>query len=125
LVDFINQVQTGWHVLWTEYNDFPETAIQVICRDQFEIFENFKKTNPSLHFPDMAEHVLPFTAVHREFKGDRYSELKRNRPGILRSKKFNFLRRINWEFFTVPVPADADFATQGVRRQRLAFRRNG
>ena len=125
LVDFINQTQTGWHVLWTRHNDFPETAIQVICRDQFDSFENFKKTNPSLHFPDMAEHVLPFTAVHREFKGDRYSELQRNRGGILRSKKFNFLRLINWEFFTVPVPADADFATQGVSRQRLAFRRNG
>lgn len=125
LVDFINQVQSGWHVLWTEHNDFPETAIQVICRDQFEIFENFKNKNPSLHFPDMAEHVLPFTAVHREFKGDRYSELQRNRGRILRSKKFNFLRRINWEFFTVPVPEDADFATQGVRRQRLEFRRNG
>ena len=125
LVDFINQADSGWHVLSTQHNDFPETAIQVICRDQFEVFENFKRQNPSLHFHDYAERILPFTSVNREFKGDRYSELKRNRGGILRSKKFNFLRLINWHFFTVPVPEDADFVTQGVSQQRLEFRRHG
>ena len=120
LVDFINQTRTGWHVLWTQHNNFPETAIQVICRDQFDVFENFKAQNPSLHFPDYAERILPFTDVNREFIGDRYSELHRNR-GIFRSKKFNFLPEY-WEFFRVPIPEDADFVTQGVSRQRLAFR---
>ena len=124
LVDFINHTQSGWHVLWTEQNKFPETAIQVICRDQFDSFQKFKDDNPSLHFPDFAEHLLPFTEVHREFKGDRYSELKRNR-WIFRSKKFNFLPIFKWDFFVAPVPKDADFVTQGVSRQRLAFRRDG
>lgn len=124
LRDFIDQTSTGWHVLWTQHNNFPETAIQVICRDQFEIFEDFKQKNPTLHFPDMAEHMLPFTAVNKEFKGDRYSELKRNR-GIFKSKKFNFIPMFKWDFFTVQVPADADFVTQGVSGQHLEFRRNG
>jgi hypothetical protein len=124
LRDFLDQTSTGWHVLWTQHNNFPETAIQVICRDQFEIFEDFKQKNPTLHFPDMAEHMLPFTAVNKEFKGDRYSELKRNR-GIFKSKKFNFIPMFKWDFFTVQVPADADFVTQGVSGQHLEFRRNG
>ncbi|MYN42496.1 hypothetical protein GTP55_24450 [Duganella sp. FT109W] len=124
LVEFLNQVRDGWHVLWSPHNDFPETAIQVICRDQFDIFRNFKQKNPELRFHDFAERVLPFTDVHREFKGDRYSEFKRNR-GIFRSKKFNFLPIFEWDFFNVPVPPDADFATQGVTRQKLAYRRHG
>ena len=124
LRDFLDQTSTGWHVLWTQHNNFPETAIQVICRDQFEIFEDFKQKNPTLHFPDMAEHMLPFTAVNKEFKGDRYSELKRNR-GIFKSKKFNSLPIFKLDFFNVQVPEDADFVTQGVSSQRLEFRRNG
>ena len=124
LRDFLEQTSTGWHVLWTQHNNFPETAIQVICRDQFEIFEDFKQKNPTLHFPDMAEHMLPFTAVNKEFKGDRYSELKRNR-GIFKSKKFNSLPIFKLDFFNVQVPEDADFVTQGVSGQRLEFRRNG
>jgi hypothetical protein len=124
LRDFIDQTSSGWHVLWTQHNNFPETAIQVICRDQFEIFEDFKRKNPTLHFPDMAEHMLPFTAVNKEFKGDRYSELKRNR-GIFKSKKFNFLPIFQWDFFKVAVPEDADFVTQGVSSQHLEFRRHG
>ena len=122
LVDFINQTKTGWHVLWTERHNFPETALQVICRDQFENFENFKQKNPALHFPDFAEHVLPFTDVHREFKGDRYSEFRRNR-WIFRSKKFHFIPIFNWNFFLVQIPKDADFVTQGVPRQQFAYRR--
>jgi hypothetical protein len=124
LVDFLNQVCDGWHVLWSPHNDFPETAIQVICRDQFDIFRNFKQKNPELRFHDFAERVLPFTDVHREFKGDRYSEFKRHR-GIFRSKKFNFLPIFEWDFFNEPVPPDADFATQGVTRQKLAYRHHG
>lgn len=124
LRDFIEQTRTGWHVLWTEHNNFPEAAIQVICRDQFEIFEDFKAKNPTLHFPDMAEHMLPFTAVNKEFKGDRYSELKRNR-WIFRSKKFHSIPPFTMNYFQVQIPEDADFVTQGVSRQRLVFRHNG
>jgi hypothetical protein len=124
LLEFIDQTRSGWHVLWTEHNNFPETAIQVICRDQFAAFEDFKQKNPTLRFPDMAENILPFTSVNRGFKGDRYSELKRNR-WLFRSKKFNFLPIFKWDFFNVQIPADADFVTQGVSRQHLEFRRDG
>lgn len=121
LADFINQTHSGWHVLWSRQNDFPETAIQVICRDQFEVFARFKASNPEFSFPDFAEWVLPFTAVHREFKGDRYSEMQRNR-WIFRSRKFDVFPMFKWKIFSYPVPPDADFATQGVQQQHFAFR---
>lgn len=123
LADFINQVDSGWHVLWTEHYQFPETAIQVICSDQFEIFEQFKARRPDLDFGDLAEKLLPFTAVHRQFKGDRYSELRRNR-GIFRSRKFDRIPLFQTVWFRTPIPVDADFVTQTVISQHVAFRGN-
>jgi hypothetical protein len=124
LADFINQTQSGWHVLWTQRHHLPETAIQVICRDQFDQFEDFKARYPDLNFPDMAERLLPFSSINRTFKGDRYSEFQRNR-GIFRSRKFNGIPMFQWDLFVEPIPADADFATQGVKRQHIEFRRTG
>jgi hypothetical protein len=121
LVDFINQTQSGWHVLWTERYQFPETAIQVICRDQFENFEKFRDDHLESGFTDIAERLLPFSSVHRQFKGDRYSEFKKNR-GIFRSRKFDFLPIFQRSFFLDPVPSDADFITQTVRHQTFEFR---
>lgn len=124
LVDFINETQSGWHVLWAQRYQLPETAIQVICRDQFEIFEEIKGNNPELDFADIAERLLPFTSINRQFKGDRYGEFKRNR-GIFRSRKFNRIPIFQRDFFWEPIPGDADFATQVVNRQMFEFRRNG
>jgi len=124
LVDFINQTESGWHVLWAQRYKFPETAIQIICRDQFEHLENFKDAHPGLVFPDIAERLLPFSAVHQQFKGDRYSEFKKNR-WIFRSRKFDRIPLFERGFFWEPIPADADFVTQTIGRQRVEFRRNG
>ncbi len=124
LVDFINETESGWHVLWAERYKFPETAIQIICRDQFDIFEKFKDNHLELDFPDVAERLLPFSSIRREFKGDRYSEFDRNR-GIFRSRKFNRIPIFQWDFFLEQVPGDADFVTQGVSRQSFEFRRHG
>lgn len=123
LVDFINGIETGWHVLWAERYKFPETAIQVICRDQFEALAKFKNDYADLKFPDIAERILPFTAVHREFNGDRYAEFSRNR-WIFRSKKFNFIPLFKWDFFRAQIPQDADFVAQRVPGQQVRFRRN-
>ncbi|AKM29176.1 hypothetical protein AB870_02145 [Pandoraea faecigallinarum] len=120
LANFINEVDSGWHVLWASRYGMPETAIQVICKDQFEALKRFSESHRDFLFPDIAERILPFTSVHREFKGDRYSEFKRNR-GIFRSRKFNFLPIFKLGFFWEPIPVDADFATQVVPRQKVAF----
>jgi hypothetical protein len=121
LVDFINRADAGWHVLWAQRYGLPETAIQVICRDQFPAFEQFRNGSNELIGQDIAERLLPFTSVDKRFKGDRYSEFKRNR-GIFRSRKFSRLPIFQHDFFWEPIPADADFATQVVGRQKIAFR---
>ena len=123
LVNFINEIESGWHVLWSPRYKFPETAIQIICRDQFEVFEKFKNNNPSLSFSDIAERLLPFTAIHQQFKGDRYSEIKKNR-WIFRSKKFDKIPIFKRDFFWEPIPADADFVTQGVSHQHFEYKRD-
>ncbi|MFK0377239.1 hypothetical protein [Pandoraea sp. NPDC090278] len=119
--DYINETRDGWHVAWAQRYGMPETAIQIICADQFDAMERFGQTHPNLDFPDIAERLLPFTTVNRAFKGDRYSEFKRNR-GIFRSRKFNFLPFFQWDFFWEPIPEDADFATQVVERQKVRFK---
>ncbi|MEG0885344.1 MAG: hypothetical protein RR376_10775 [Janthinobacterium sp.] len=124
LADFINGVESGWHVLWTQRYRFPETAIQVICRDQFAAFEKFKADHADMVFPDLAERLLPFTSVDQQFKGDRYSEFRKNR-GIFRSKKFDRFAIFQRDFFCEPIPADADFVTQLLPHQKIAFRRKG
>lgn len=124
LVDMINETQAGWHVLWAQRYQFPETAIQIICRDQFENLEKLKVDFPAYDFPDIAERLLPFTSINRQFKGDRYSEFKRNR-WIFRSQKFNRIPLFKRDFFWEPIPDDADFVTQGVSRQKINFRSNG
>jgi hypothetical protein len=121
LVNFINTVDSGWHVLWAQRYALPETAIQVICRDQFPAFEQFRNESDGLIQRDIAERLLPFTSVGKQFKGDRYSEFKRNR-GIFRSQKFNRIPIFQHDFFWEPIPADADFASQVVGRQKIEFR---
>jgi hypothetical protein len=121
LADFINHVDSGWHVLWAQRYALPETAIQVICRDQFPAFEQFKSQSAELVQRDIAERLLPFTAIGKQFKGDRYSEFKRNR-WIFRSQKFNRFSIFQKDFFWEPIPADADFATQVVGRQKIETR---
>ncbi|VVD66228.1 hypothetical protein PIN31009_00366 [Pandoraea iniqua] len=121
IVDFINDTQSGWHVMWAQRYAMPETAIQVIGQDQFDVLETLAKDYPKFDFPDIAERLLPFTSVNRQFTGDRYSEFKRNR-GIFRSRKFNFLPIFQRDFFWEPIPPDADFATQVVKRQKVAYR---
>ncbi|BET12731.1 hypothetical protein [Pandoraea sputorum] len=124
LVDFVNETRTGWHVMWAQRYELPETAVQIICRDQFDALEAFKNAHPDLTFTDIAERLLPFTSVNRHFKGDRYSEFKRRR-GIFRSRKFDFIPIFQHDFFWEPIPSDADFATQVVQRQKLAVRHSG
>lgn len=123
LVKFINEIESGWNVLWSPRYRMPETAIQVICRDQFAIFEKFKDNHPDYSFPDIAEKLLPFTTVHKQFKGDRYSDFTKNR-WIFRSKKFNKIPIFKHVFFWETIPPDADFVTQGISRQQFAYRRD-
>lgn len=119
LIDFLNKTNSGWHVMWSNHYQFPETAIQLICKDQFEIMENFADQYNEKGALDIAEKILPFTEVHKEFTGDRYSEVLRKRRGIFRSRKFDRFKIFRSNSIFRYMPYDADFATQFESWQKL------
>jgi len=77
LADFIKNVESGWVSLYCHYHNWPETSVQVICRDQFDQLEKLynKGYQTGFIFEDFAERLLPFTQVEKKFFGDRYGEL--------------------------------------------------
>jgi hypothetical protein len=111
LRSYISSLDSGWTVLWCDFHAMPETAIQVICEDQFDALARFGDGRWQAHDGKPAELVLPFTQVVKDFKGDRYSEMKQHR-GLLRSRKFDGLFMRHWDTFWQPIPAEADFVTQ-------------
>jgi hypothetical protein len=107
----IRDQESGWSCLWSPHFRLPETAIQVICHDQFhkiEALQQCKQSDLDGHF---AENILPFTHIDKSLIGDRYGEIRKNRC-IFRSKKFNKLPIFDSDFFWSSIPANADFATQ-------------
>lgn len=118
---YINGLHSGWTTFWADSYNFPETAIQVICEDQFEALASFKEKSPSDLEGKFAEELLPFTHVNRAMIGDRYSEFRVPllRTGLLRSRKFNRLKFFQGDQFRERIPAAADFATQVTTDQLL------
>jgi hypothetical protein len=73
--DYIDNLKTGWTGLWANKYYFPESCIQVICKDQFDSFRDFASCGPNeLSKKGLAEKVIPFTNIERRFVGDRYGE---------------------------------------------------
>ncbi|MGY4829698.1 hypothetical protein ACVNIS_14080 [Sphaerotilaceae bacterium SBD11-9] len=118
LLDYVTGMKSGWAALWTERFRMPETAIQVICEDQFEKLEAFRQRKQHELDGLMAEKILPFSDVNRSFIGDRYSETRAHR-GILKSSRFNGLPIFKHDFFWAKIPANADFVTQLIPNQVL------
>lgn len=119
--DYINSLSDGWTTFWAASYNFPETAIQVICEDQFEAMASFKEKTPESLEGKFAEELLPFTHVNRDMIGDRYSEFRIPllRTGLLRSRKFNRLKFFQGNRFRACISADADFATQVTCDQKI------
>ena len=118
----ILELSKGWTSPWLPKYGLPETGIQIICEDQLTALANIKN-HPDLN-KRMAEEILPFTDIRRDWIGDRYSEFKRNR-WVFRSKKFDRFKFFQRDFFYEPIPANADFATQVVPRQLKDTRLRG
>ena len=119
--DYINNLHSGWTTFWAASYNFPETAIQVICEDQFDALASFKDKPTAELEGKFAEELLPFTCVNREMVGDRYSEFRIPllRTGLLRSRKFNRLKFFQGNQFRARIPDNADFATQVTFDQRI------
>lgn len=111
LMTFINEKKNGWTCLWSSHFRLPETAIQIICSDQFHKLESFQNRTQNDLNGHFAEKILPFTDIEKSFLGDRYGEIRKNR-GIFRSKKFHNIPPFNHRIFWSDIPSGADFATQ-------------
>jgi len=89
ILRFINETASGWTAFWCPSQDFPETCIQVICADQMDSYAELAELDYGTQVANRAiETLLPFTAVRKDFIGDRYGEF------------------LQW------VPEDADYACQ-------------
>ena len=111
LLQHIRRINSGWTCLWSPHYKIAESAIQVICADQYHKFDTLRHTPQSELDGNLAEDLLPFTHVEKSFKGDRYGDIRQNR-WIFRSRKFHDWPLFEHDFFWAKVPADADFATQ-------------
>ena len=76
MIQYIKDLTTGWTAFYSEFLRLPESALQIICKDQFSAFqlryEEVKRNN--FRANRIAERYLPFTHVERKFSGDRLGE---------------------------------------------------
>lgn len=81
LFSYIKSVAKGWVSLWCPKHKFPESAIQVICKDSINKLEEMHEKGEALWNLDViAERFLPFTKVEKRFIGDRYGEFLEKYP---------------------------------------------
>ena len=78
ICQYIDGADSGWiSFLCPKYN-FPESSIQIINRDCFRKFENFRDEILAKGLHSMAhanvEHLLPLTHLEKGFNGDRFGE---------------------------------------------------
>lgn len=80
LADYIRSVNRGWTVLWSPTYGFPETALQIICKDAFPALEALANKGKTFFQQNnrAAEYLLPFDKVESSFRGDRCGVIDRN-----------------------------------------------
>lgn len=78
MMDYIANISEGWTVFYSSFYHFPETAIQIICKDSFEKLNQIHRraVASDYKFKKIAERVLPFSKVEKGFTGDRLGEIK-------------------------------------------------
>lgn len=75
IFNYFNNTQTGWNTLWCHKHHFPETAIQLICKDQIIKYYQITQLSYDKFFKNFTiETQLPFTHINKTFIGDRYHE---------------------------------------------------
>lgn len=75
MIDYLNELQTGWTTFWCPRWNFPESCIQVIGSDQLEAYAALAAVPYSGKLSGhRIEELLPFTEVRKDFVGDRFGE---------------------------------------------------
>ena len=80
MLKHLYSLDAGWWAAWCDSQGFPESALQVICADQFGAMQLMQQVDPRTYENRTAERALPFTGILRQFEGDRYSEFRRTVP---------------------------------------------
>ena len=77
MLTFMREKNKGWVSFFSNFYNFSETAIQIICNDQFSKFDEILKRSIASKFihNEYAELIIPFTEINCDFKGDRFGEL--------------------------------------------------
>lgn len=75
MLNYLLNIKFGWHAVWCPKYNMPETALQVICEDQFESVNNIIKKYEFMNKDIQSiETILPFTNIIKKYTGDRYGE---------------------------------------------------
>jgi hypothetical protein len=76
LIAYIRELDSGWTTFYSDYHQFPESAMQIICKDQYgklmECYDEVFKRNYQMDV--VAERYFPFTNVNKKFRGDRLGQ---------------------------------------------------
>jgi len=80
MIDFVNSIDIGWNAFWCFRHNFPESSLQIICKDQFESYEALANKSYSEYVGKVIENLIPFTGVHKNFTGDRYGDYQESIP---------------------------------------------
>ena len=81
IVDRFNALDDGWTAFWFPAYGVPEPALQVIADDQFDAMASLAARSLDDLTQDLAENMLPFTRIERNFSGNRYGEMRGRIPG--------------------------------------------
>lgn len=73
MVNKLNEIEQGWVVFWCARHGFPETAVQAIGEENFDLLADLGAKHMTFAGRH-AEHIIPFTTVIRDMVGDRYGE---------------------------------------------------
>lgn len=75
MTDYIRNLNTGWVSFFNHKYGFPEAAIHILCKDNYNLALNFPIPSYTFYNNKHMEWLLPFTLIHKTgFKGDRYGE---------------------------------------------------
>jgi tetratricopeptide (TPR) repeat protein len=81
VLDLIEDTSSGWTLFWSAHFGWPETALQIICRDAFDRYSQIRRLGPHGMADEAAENLLPYTRIEKSLIGDRYSDFQKPIPG--------------------------------------------
>lgn len=76
LINHVSKLDHGWTTLWCNMYDFPESALSILCKGAFPIYERFTNEPFESHNKSTLpfEYLIPYTQVYKSFNCDRWGE---------------------------------------------------